>query len=184
MRIYRHKVDQSMAEMPRHDPGNKCREQRAKVFRKTYPKKYVEYAEAEPESMQFDQTMATDKVKQEAAAKEFINRNRHRMWMFHVGFVKASHRNVLRQMLESNNFSGMMDELSLKERKLDRGSGSALVTACLSMPKKFTKQDFKNDMWLTTPQRTAREEKMNRMYGATRGGRVVEFNRTSCFKGF
>jgi len=187
MGIYQHKVDASMTQMTLCDPGYKHREQKAHMFRETFPKKYVEYIEAEPETMQFDQTMATDKDKQTAMAKEFICRNQHRMWMFHTEYVKRGHGSVLKLMVEAENFPGLMDELTMKERKFDRGSGSEAVQACLTMPKKFIKPEFKHDEWLasTHTSRTSREKRMNRMYSGYRDhSRIVENNRTSCFKGF
>ena len=121
--------------------------------------------EAEPETMQFDQTVATDKKKQVVMAKEFIQRNRRRMWMFDVDYVKQGHQEVLKKMLDCENFPGLMDELVAKERKLDRGQGSESVGNCLSMPKRLVQQDFLHDDWLSSMNRTSRKERMNRMFG-------------------
>jgi hypothetical protein len=184
MGIYQHRVDLAMDGMPDCDMGYQMKTKKVGEFRKTFPKKYVEYAEAEPETMQFDQTLATDKAKQAEIAKEFITRNRHRMWMFHVDYVKKTHRNVLHSMLEAENFPGLMDELTMKERKFDRGSGSEAVQSCLTMSARLISPDFVHDEWLTTMQRTSREKRMNAMYGTTRAGRITENNRISCFKGF
>ncbi len=171
-----------MDELPAVDALYNHKLKTTQHIRKHFPPKYVEYVEAEPETMQFDQTVATDKAKQETLAKDFIERNRNRMWMFSVDYVKKGHKDVLKRMLEVDNFPALMDELTFKERKLDRGSGSHNVTACMTMPKKLIKQDFRNDDWLSTPQRTSREEKMRRMFQTASQDRIKEHNRVSYFK--
>ncbi|GMI35991.1 hypothetical protein TeGR_g11663, partial [Tetraparma gracilis] len=100
------------------------------------------------------------------------------------GYVKKSHGSVLNQMLDCENFPGLMDELHLKERKFDRGSGSEAVQACLTMPRRLIQQDLKHDEWLANPARTAREERMRNMFGESVKSRITENNRVSSFKGF
>ncbi|GMH71695.1 hypothetical protein TL16_g05721 [Triparma laevis f. inornata] len=184
MGLFPYEIDRAMNAMADADPNYQIKLKRTSEFRKTFPKPYVEMCEAEPETMQFDQTVASDKNKQTEMAKEFISRNRRRMWMFDVGYVKKSHPEVLDLMLDVDNFPGLMDELVAKERKLDRGSGSEKVTACLKMPKKLIKQEFLNDDWLSSMNRTSRKERMNRMFGESIKGRNTENCRVSCFKGF
>ncbi|GMI13856.1 hypothetical protein TrVE_jg10920 [Triparma verrucosa] len=184
MGLFPHEIDKAMDAMADADPNYQIKLRRTQEFRKTFPKLYVEMCEAEPETMQFDQTVASDKNKQTEMAKEFITRNRNRMWMFDVNYCKKSHPQVLDLMLDVENFPGLMDELVAKERKLDRGSGSENVTACLTMPKKLIKQDFLNDDWLSSMNRTSRKERMNRMFGESIKTRITDNARVSYFKGY
>ena len=158
---------------------------RSTHFRKYFPNQYVDYIEAEPETMQFDQTLATDKSKQETMAKEFISRNKHRMWMYHTEYLGKTHGAVLREMVSAENFPGLMDELRLKERKHLRGSGSESVLGCMTMKKELIKADFRNDNYLGTLEtsRTSRRDKMERLVLQADKTRIKEYNRVSYFKG-
>jgi len=184
MNLFPHEIDRMMVACAEADPLLQTKNKRTEAFRKTFPKKYVDMIEAEPETMQFDQTVATDKEKQKEMAKGFIQRNRRRMWMFNVDYVKKSHGEVLEKMLDCENFPGLMDELVAKERKLDRGSGSENVTSCLTMPKSLIQQDFLNDDWLSSMNRTSRKERMNRMFGESVKNRITSHARVSYFKGY
>ncbi|GMI21175.1 hypothetical protein TrCOL_g1893 [Triparma columacea] len=182
MNLFPHEIDKAMESLTTVDMSYQTKLKRSNLFKSTFPNHYVDYIEAEPETMQFDQSLATDKVKQEKIAKEFITRNRHRMWMFDVNYVKKGHGTVLKKMLECENFPGLMDELTMKERKFDRGQGSASVTACLTMPKKLITPDLQNDVWLSTSQRTSRKERMNRMFMESNKTRITDNNRVNMFK--
>ena len=102
--------------------------------------------------------------------------------MFNVDYVKKSPGYVLQRMLDCDNFPGLMDELTMKERKFDRGQGSEAVTACLTMPKRLIKQDLRHDLWLSTSQRTSRNERINRLFMESTKTRITENNRVSMFK--
>ena len=181
--LYQHEVDRAMTACAAFDPNYQSKLNRTADFRETFPGKYVDYIEAEPETMQFDQTIATDKEKQSIIAKEFITKNRHRMWMYDVNYVKKSHGYILKHMLDTDNFPALMDDLNAKQRKMERGTGSENVTACLNMPKHLIKQDFQTDDWLSTAQRTSRKDRMNRMFATSHGSRITDNNRVSYFKG-
>ena len=100
MNLFPHEIDKAMESLTTVDMSYQTKLKRSNLFKSTFPNHYVDYIEAEPETMQFDQSLATDKVKQEKIAKEFITRNRHRMWMFDVNYVKKGHGTVLKKMLE------------------------------------------------------------------------------------
>lgn len=204
MGIYSHKVDEAMKSLSSVDPVYLHKSSTVKNFSKTFPKKYVDYALEPPETMAFDQSLATDNVKKTEMAKNFITRNRDRMWMFDVDYVGASHGEVLNKMLDVENFPGLMDELTLKERKHLRGRGSESVLACLTMTKKGPgpgaatvggegpkgwnrKADtIGRDEFLATTEetRTAREKRMVRMFHDAMPNRIRENNRVCYFKGF
>ena len=155
-------------------------------FKQYFPKNYVNYIEAEPETMQFDQTLATDKVKQACMAKEFITRNSSRMWMFSTDFINKSHGQVLQNCLEAENFPGLMDELRLKERKHLRGTGSEAVNGCLTMKAELIRPDYAKDDFLSTltESRTSRASRMETAVLNADRRRIKEHNRVSYFKGY
>ena len=181
MGLYTYKIDPAMNEITEGDELFRSKRLKAREFASTFPKKYVEYSNDEPETMKFDQTLATDKVAQREIAKTFVTNNRSNMWMYSTNFVDKRPGEIVTLMTKTDNFPGMMDELKSKERAYHRGPGSKNVTSCLSMPKKLITPELQNDDWLATlgEKRTAREERMNVMFASDRGHRIKEFNRNS-----
>jgi hypothetical protein len=187
MKIYQAAVNVQMQDFTTKDPIHNTKTSKTEQFRKTFPDKYIAYQEALPDFMAFDQTpIASDRGKKTALAKEFITKNRDRMWMFHVSYVGKSHKEVLGLMLSTPNFNSLLDDLTFKERKFNRGSGSAAVGKCLTMAKELIVPELQKDDWLATlhESRTSRERRMNHMFSDADSHRIQENNRASAFKGF
>ena len=56
MNLFPHEIDKMMESLQSVDMNYQTKLKRSKMFKETFPKDYVEFIDAEPETMQFDQS--------------------------------------------------------------------------------------------------------------------------------
>lgn len=73
--------------------------------------------------------MVDERFKAEMA-REFVERNRHRMWMYDIKFHNQTPRSSTAKVLEETNFMKTMKVYHRMENALDRGTSSHRIMGC------------------------------------------------------
>jgi hypothetical protein len=86
----------------------------------------------------FDQVdskaMVDERFKAEMC-RNFVERNRHRLWMFDTKFRGKSEVDVCQEMLDEMNFMKLIKVYHRRESSMDRGTSSSKIVACMDETK-------------------------------------------------
>jgi len=108
--------------------------------------------------------MVDERFKTEMA-REFVDRNRDRMWMYDIKYHKQTPRTSCNMVLEEMNFMKMMKVYHRMENALDRGTSSHRIMACFDEsklePVARGKPSYNTFGSSCTTSRELREERVN-----------------------
>ena len=105
-------------------------------------------------------TLLDDKVK-EKFCRNFIERNKNRLWKFNSKYLNQTPRTVCADIVEDHEFIGAMRYYFIKEQTLNLGA-SDKVKACLKFDQQDSLGEIRSDNYLTSLT-TSRQDRDARM---------------------
>ncbi len=141
------------------------------------PAEFLETANQPTWLSQVDSKAMVDERFKTQMARDFIERNRHRLWQFDYKYSNLTPRSVCDDLCSQTNFMKIMKKFDRRESMLDRGTSSHRISAAmiedgLEIPKS---RQLAEDVFAITL-KTSREEKIDRVNRLLAPGRMTMAN--------